>query len=78
MFIDDFLKKIKNLVVQIYKKCMKCEYARTIIFLLTNLSVYAIIKIQRNIPTMSVEKNKRSHRVVVRGTLCVFDIVYDA
>ena len=56
MFIDDFLKKIKNLVVQIYKKCMKCEYARTIIFLLTNLSVYAIIRIQRNPDNICREK----------------------
>ena len=29
----------------------------------------------KNIPTMSVEKNKRSHRVVARGTLCVFVII---
>ena len=31
---------------------------------------------EKNIPTMSVEKNKRSsHRVVARGTLCVFKIL---
>ena len=41
--------------------------------MLTNLSVYAIIKIQRNPDNTFAEKYKKStHRVVARDTLCVF------
>ena len=43
---------------------------------MTNLSVSAIIKIQRNPDNTLAEKHKKStHRVVVRGTLCVFKIL---
>ena len=43
--------------------------------MLTNLSVSVVIKIQRNPDNTLAEKNKRSHRVVVRDTLCVFVII---